>query len=164
MFDPGEIVAVDGRVVGVHKGLPLYTIGQRQGLGIGGIAGEPEGTPWFVVEIDREQNRLVVGREKDIVQHSLICADPEFVSGKIPTEPIQIEVRIRHRATPITATLSVKDGKGIIATPQKMKGVAPGQAAVFYQGDTVIGGGIIENSRISYIHEREKESSEKIPT
>lgn len=157
-FIPGPIEAVDGRVLGQHKGLPLYTIGQRSGLGIGGVKGEPEGEPWFVVRADHERNVLIVGREKDIMEYAVTVTDCSFVSGIAPTEPIEVLLRVRHRGelvpavlTPRPALLSLTSQSSLtysLSTKLPIKGVAPGQAAVFYAGDEVLGGGVIVKSRV----------------
>ncbi len=157
-FMPGPIEAVDGRVLGQHKGLPLYTIGQRSGLGIGGVKGEPEGEPWFVVRADPDRNVLIVGREKDIMEYSVTVTDCTFVSGIAPTEPIEVLLRVRHRGelvpatlTPLTSIVGLSVASSLtycLKTKAPIKGVAPGQAAVFYQGEEVLGGGVIVKSKV----------------
>lgn len=159
MFEAGDIVTLDGRVIGAHKGLPLYTIGQRQGLGIGGIHGEPEGMPWYVIEINRASNRLIVGREEDIFSHSLVCDELEWVSGEAPHESKEIEVRIRHRAQPIPARLKIEKGFATVESKKRMKGIAAGQAAVFYKDEELLGGGVICGSRISYRHDGQQKEN-----
>lgn len=144
LFEPGPIVTIDGREIGRHRGLPLYTIGQRQGLGIGGIKGAPEGQGWYVSGIDPSKNALIVGRAADAFQESFVCRDLDFISGEMPKELVAIEVRVRHRATLMKAQLEVKEGKGYVFSKQPIMGIAPGQAAVFYQGEKLLGGGIIE--------------------
>lgn len=150
-FTPGPIVDLSGREIGTHRGLPLYTIGQRQGLGIGGIKGEPEGEAWYVISIDRAHNRLVVGRRRDIERRSFACSEVNFVSQEIPNGPLEISVRIRHRGKLTPATLQVEEGMALIKTHEPLTAVAIGQSAVFYQGEKLIGGGIIKE----VIHEKE---------
>lgn len=145
-FKPGPIVTIEGKKIGVHKGLPFYTIGQRRGLGIGGISGEIESEQWYVIEIDSAKNRLVVGRKKDLLKKSFECKEISFVEGEIPKGKIKVDVKIRHRAQKIKATLGVLGKKGVIMSSQYFKSVSPGQAAVFYKGEKVVGGGIIEKS------------------
>lgn len=157
-FEPGPIVTKDGREVGTHRGLPFYTIGQRSGLGIGGIADEPEGAPWYVVNIDVEGNRLIVGRADEGGDFAFVCGDIEFVSGNFPEGEILIEVRIRHRAAPVEAKLRMQGGNAVITSLRPLRGVAPGQAAVFYKGEKLLGGGTILES-IS--HYEKKEGSQK---
>lgn len=165
-FVHGKIEAVDGRVLGEHKGLPLYTIGQRSGLGIGGVKGEPEGEPWYVVRADPERNVLIVGREKDILEHEIVVTDCTFVRDVPPVsvgESCEILIRVRHRGELVPATLTLVQTAAIllqasansgvrvkISCHKPVKGVAPGQAAVFYapNGEEVIGGGVIVKGAI----------------
>lgn len=144
-FVPGPIVDLSGRELGTHRGLPLYTIGQRHGLGIGGIAGEPEGEAWYVSIIDRKHNRLVVGRKEDVLQKSLICSQVSFIDGKMPTEKMEIEIRIRHRGRLIPAELEIKSSKAFVTSKLPLSAVSSGQSAVFYNGEKLIGGGIINH-------------------
>jgi tRNA-specific 2-thiouridylase len=152
-FKPGPIVILDGRVIGEHRGLPLYTIGQRQGLKIGGISGEPEGEPWYVAAIEPKENRLVVGRKKDVYHDEFVCEKPSFISGEIPKGKILTEVRIRHRGGLAPATLEYKDGKVFVFCEYPICAISPGQAAVFYKGEQLIGGATILYAK--------KESSQK---
>ncbi|MBP9717700.1 tRNA 2-thiouridine(34) synthase MnmA [Candidatus Gracilibacteria bacterium] len=147
-FTHGSIITVDGRTIGEHKGLPLYTVGQRSGLGIGGIKGEPEGEPWYVVRLDPEKNALIVGREKDILESRIECEEVRFI-GEPPSTPMEVEVRIRHRGERIPATLTVNQDKAVLICRHPARGVSPGQAAVFYVGTKLLGGGIITLSRIA---------------
>lgn len=142
-FRRGDIVTLDGRAIGEHKGLPIYTIGQRQGLGIGGIAGEPEGEPWYVVRIEPRANRLVVGRKKDVYHDVFICGGASFVDGEIPSGKQSAEVRIRHRGVLTPAEIETKDGKIFVSCKTPICAIAPGQAAVFYKGERLIGGAVI---------------------
>ncbi len=132
-FKPGPILTVDGRKIGRHTGLPFYTIGQRQGLGIGGIAGEKEGEGWYVVYMDAKKNALVAGRKSDIERKKIVCEDLHFISGKKPNGKIFMKVKIRHRAVPVPALLEIKGKHGIIACREKVRAVSPGQIAVFYE-------------------------------
>lgn len=150
LFAPGPIITTDGRMVGTHKGLPLYTIGQRSGLGIGGIAGEPEGEAWYVIEINRERNRLVVGRKEDARWDSFEVSDVHFIAGAIPSEKFSAEVRIRHRGELVPAVIEMNGATALVQCSGPFSGVSCGQSAVFYQdsvpyqGQKLIGGGIIE--------------------
>lgn len=150
-FIHGPIETLDGRVIGEHKGLPLYTIGQRSGLGIGGVKGEPEGEGWYVIRTEPHRNALIVGREKDILEREITVTECSFVSGIAPKEPIEISVRVRHRGELIPATLapyisppeSPEVFRCRLLCHRPVRGVAPGQAAVFYDNEEVLGGGII---------------------
>ncbi|MEK7524379.1 MAG: tRNA 2-thiouridine(34) synthase MnmA [Patescibacteria group bacterium] len=145
LFESGPIMTADGKVIGEHLGLPLYTIGQRQGLGVGGIQGEPAGQGWYVTAMDSKRNALIVGREEAILEHQVECASLSFVSGSMPSEKMLVSVRIRHRGELTPATLTVRDSRGFITSEKPFRAVAPGQSAVFYQGEKLIGGGVIED-------------------
>lgn len=146
-FKPGPIVTIKGEKIGVHKGLPLYTIGQRKGIGIGGISGEKESEGRYVVAVDKAKNSLIVGSKKDLAQKSFSCKEISFISGKIPAGKIKVDVKIRHRSPKIPATFEIKNKKGVIMSVKDFIGVSPGQSAVFYKGGKVIGGGVIEKSK-----------------
>lgn len=114
----GEVVTVDGKVIGKHRGYWNYTVGMRKGLGIGG------GTPYYVVALDAEQNRVIVGFKDDAIRYDLELMDTVGVIDK------SLPVKVRSAGEPKL----LKDG---------IAGIAPGQSAVFYDGDIVVGGGII---------------------
>ena len=114
----GEVVTVDGKVIGKHRGYWNYTVGMRKGLGIGG------GTPYYVVALDAAQNRVIVGFKDDAVRYDLELTDTVGVIDK------SLPVKVRSAGEPRL----LKDG---------IAGIAPGQSAVFYDGDVVVGGGII---------------------
>jgi len=136
--EPGEIVLTSGEVVGRHEGLHHYTVGQRRGLGVA------IGRPVFVVALDRERNRLVVGEDAEL--HSAGCdvRDVNWIAFEQPEGPVQASVRIRNRHQPaeaeITAT-SATTARVHFREPQRA--ITPGQAAVFYSGEKVLGGGWI---------------------
>lgn len=146
LFKSGPIVTVTGKEIGMHKGLPLYTIGQRQGLGIGGVAGEKEGAGWYVVSMDSKANKLIVGRKNDILFKSLVCSRLSFVGGAVPKDAMNVRVRIRHRGQLVPAKLVVKNGKAFVESKGALTAASKGQSAVFYQRQKVLGGGIIENA------------------
>ena len=114
----GEVVTVGGKVIGKHRGYWNYTVGMRKGLGIGG------GTPYYVVALDAKQNRVIVGFKDDAVRYDLELTDTVGVIDK------SLPVKVRSAGEPRL----LRDG---------IAGVAPGQSAVFYDGDVVVGGGII---------------------
>ena len=114
----GDVVTTDGKVIGTHRGYWNYTVGMRKGLGIGG------GTPYYVVALDAAQNRVIVGFKADAVRYDFDLSDTVGVIDKA------LPVKVRSAGEPRL----LKDG---------IAGVAPGQSAVFYDGDTLVGGGII---------------------
>ena len=129
----GEVVDGCGRVLGVHRGAPLYTVGQREGLG---QLTEPG--PWYVTAIDAGANRLVVGRRSELATTRVELEDIRFV-GDPPVGPLECCARLRYRARPLPAVYE----DGVLDLGEPFQGAAPGQAAVLYQGSRVLGGGII---------------------
>jgi tRNA-specific 2-thiouridylase len=135
---PGPIVDVDGNHLGNHNGLYLFTIGQRRGINC------PSSEPYYVVRMEVAKNRLVVGRQKDLSTEGFTVDDINWIIPK-PGSPIHIgvKVRYRHRAVPATLTPAGNSGAHILFdTPQSA--VTPGQGAVFYDDDEVLGGGWIQ--------------------
>ncbi|MDH5632850.1 MAG: tRNA 2-thiouridine(34) synthase MnmA [Gammaproteobacteria bacterium] len=140
---PGDIKTPDGELKGGHDGLMYYTIGQRQGLGVGGPGG-----PWFVVDKDIENNALIVSTGDDSLLYSpaLETLAPHWIAGEAPGLPLACTARIRHRQPEQACTLFPSE-QGLrveFVTPQRA--VTPGQSAVFYRGDVCLGGGIIRRS------------------
>ena len=134
---PGMIVTADGRHLGQHAGLADYTIGQRKGLGI--AAAEP----LFVVGKDAARNALIVGPRTALAQVQLTAHQVNWVSEP-PTGPIAAQVKIRYKAEPVAATVAPgPHGEAVVQLDEPAYGVTPGQAAVFYDGDVCLGGGII---------------------
>lgn len=135
---PGPIVDLAGRELGRHNGLPLYTIGQRRGLGLGG------GTPLFVVDLDVGRNALVVGPAEAILRDRLVVAGASFVDGRRPEAPFTCEVQVRaHAETAPAEVTPLPDERLAVRLGAPLKAITPGQAAVFYAGDRVLGGGLI---------------------
>jgi tRNA-specific 2-thiouridylase len=139
---PGEIVHLDGRILGRHDGIIHYTIGQRKGLGIGG------GDPLYVVKLDAENARVVVGPHEALAQFEIPVSDANWL-GEIPLsdEPAEAFVKIRSTRPPVPALVQAKDGRVTVAITGGEFGVSPGQACVFYAGQgpgqRVLGGGFI---------------------
>ena len=145
IISQGEIVAQDGRVLGSHKGCHLYTVGQRHGLGVSSTV------PLYVLRIEPETGRIIVGEEKDLYRQDLLAADPKWISGTPPTFPLKAMARIRsrHEGAPCTVdyvTNSTDQGKIVICFDTPQRAVTPGQAVVLYTGDEVIGGAWIERT------------------
>jgi tRNA-specific 2-thiouridylase len=139
LFEPGPILDLEGRVLGQHKGLPAYTVGQREGLGI--AASEP----LHVLRIDTRRNALVVGPRRQLARRQLRARDVSFVSGKPPAKPLEVAAKIRYRAPAAKATLSYTGpNDAILEFEEPQPAIAPGQGVVFYEGERVLGGGIIE--------------------
>jgi tRNA-specific 2-thiouridylase len=143
---PGEIVHVDGRVLGRHEGIIRYTVGQRRGLGVS--AGEP----LFVVRLDAANARVVVGPREALATHAVGLRDLNWLGeGEIPDSAgpaLPVFARVRSSRPPAPALLSRRDGQAVVTLTGGESGVAPGQACVIYDGDgpdaRVLGGGIIE--------------------
>lgn len=138
----GDIVDLQGNVLGKHTGIHHYTIGQRRGLGIAA----PE--PLYVVKLDAVMNRVVVGDRRAGGRLECTVGRMNWVSIAQPTVPINAEVKIRYRSTPVPAQIiPLEDSRIKIMFKEYQFGVTPGQAAVLYSGDLVLGGGIIELTR-----------------
>ena len=137
---PGVIVDASGRRIGEHPGIEAFTIGQRKGLGAG------SGTPRYVTKIDPEENLVVVGNESDLYSAGLRASSVRYTSDTPPPDPVQVTVKIRHRAPEVEAMLVPQSQEARVWFHQPQRAVAPGQAVVFYQGEEVLGGGIIEEA------------------
>jgi tRNA-specific 2-thiouridylase len=135
---PGPILDTTGRTIGQHKGLPFYTIGQREGLGIAA----PEAL--YVMQIDVSRNALVVGTKAELGRRELVATGVSYISGQIPQEPLEITAKIRYQAVESKALLiPLEDGRAQVTFAQPQRDITPGQGVVFYQGEVVLGGGII---------------------
>ena len=139
-LEPGDIVDTNGKVLGKHKGLARYTVGQRQGLGLA------SNKPLYVIKLDTTSNRLVVGTKDQLLSNALFASKLSWVSGEAPKDPVKVTAKIRYRSPETAATLSFRDGTAEVKFHQPQRAIAPGQAVVFYQGATVLGGGIIEDT------------------
>lgn len=144
---PGPLVDADGAALGVHGGSAGYTVGQRRGLGV--ALGEPR----YVSRIDPRSNTIQLGRREDLETTTVALERTSFVAGRAPASTsddgsFRAEIRIRHRATPIPASVrrdptATGPGRWTVETDRPVWAVAPGQAAVLYDGDLVLGGGRI---------------------
>ncbi len=140
---PGEIVMTDGRPVGKHDGIAFFTVGQRRKLGI--AAGER----LYVVRIDTEANRVVLGKLSALQTNGMTVSNLNFISGDELRSPLQITVKIRYRSPFVPAIIEpLTAGMVRVIFEKQVRGVCPGQAAVFYDGDNVVGGGVIEVSQV----------------
>ncbi|MGK7938982.1 MAG: tRNA 2-thiouridine(34) synthase MnmA [Crocosphaera sp.] len=134
----GEIVDLEGKVLGTHQGIHHYTIGQRRGLGIAA----PE--PLYVVKLDAVMNRVIVGNRADGGRSDCLVGRLNWISVAEPTTPIMAEVQVRYRskAVPVTV-IPIEDHQVKLVFNEPQFGITPGQAAVLYDGEIVLGGGII---------------------
>ena len=145
---PGEIVDLNGCVIGEHTGIVNYTIGQRKGIGIGGGVSE-DNAPFYVVRIDPADNRVVVGPKEALARDIIIIHDCNWL-GDIPADGIDIDVKLRSVSRPAPARLvKTGDSSAELHLPDPQYGIAPGQAAVCYDGTRVLGGGWITGSKNS---------------
>ncbi len=142
-FLPGEIVAEDGHVVGEHKGIAFFTIGQRKGMGIA------HDRPYYVKEIDRNANRVVVTDNKDaLLTDKFIVDNVNWQAVEWPSAPFRAEVKVRYLHTPAPAEIKPLENSHYeisLDTPQRA--ITPGQAAVFYNDDYILGGGFIDSAK-----------------
>ena len=137
--EPGNIVSTSGEVLGRHNGLHQFTVGQRKGLGLSG--GQP---PMYVVALDRAQNRLVVGEDQELRRATCEVRDVNWIPYIIPEGPVQAMVRIRNRHEPAAAEITPLDATTArVHFREPQRAITPGQAAVFYSGEKVLGGGWI---------------------
>ncbi len=135
----GNFVDKKGNVLGRHKGIVYYTIGQRKGLGIA------LGTPMFVTDINPLRNEVVLGSEEDIFKTSLVAKDMNFIPFDTLKEPMQVEAKIRYSVKPSKAVIYPNgDGRVKVEFKDKQRAITKGQSVVFYDGDILLGGGLIE--------------------
>ena len=137
---PGEIIDIQGKVLGKHNGLAFYTIGQRKGL-------PPAAQALYVYQKDVEYNRLVVGTEAELGADRMQVREINWIAGKPPANHFEAEVKIRFKAVPAPAQIEVQpEGSAMVHFAKPLRDITPGQLAVFYQGEKVLGGGWINAS------------------
>ncbi|HZZ82946.1 MAG TPA: tRNA 2-thiouridine(34) synthase MnmA [Anaeromyxobacteraceae bacterium] len=134
---PGELVSTAGEVLAHHAGVHHFTVGQRRGLGVTGSE------PRYVVRLEPERGRVVVGSAAEASRESFAVTEAHWVAGAAPAGPTELRVRVRHRHEGVLGTVSPEGGGAEVRLSRPVRGVAPGQAAVFYEGDEVVGGGRI---------------------
>jgi tRNA-uridine 2-sulfurtransferase len=134
----GELVTADGKVVGEHAGVHHFTVGQRRGLGVAA----PQ--PFYVISTEPETRRITIGHGEELMRSSARVNRVNWISIAPPSEPIRAEVRIRHRHSGAPATLVPMGDQIEVRFDEPQRAVTPGQGAVFYSGDLVLGGGWIE--------------------
>lgn len=141
---PGDIVDTNEEVIGKHNGLAYYTVGQRQGLG---LASDKR---LYVLKLDSKNNRLVVGSQSQLLSSRLTVERLSWVSGNAPhQDDNDITARVRYKSPEAPASLCINKDTTEVYFSQPQRSVSPGQAVVFYQGEVVLGGGIIESSECS---------------
>lgn len=142
----GDIITDKGEVLGQHDGLMYYTIGQRQGIQLGGVAGSQE-LPWYVLGKNLAKNQLIIGQGHEhpkMLSESMLVKDIHWIN-EIPNFPYQCKVKSRYRQADQSCVIKqLSDSLYQIDFEQAQRAIAPGQSAVFYQGDQCLGGGIIE--------------------
>ena len=137
---PGQILDAGGSVLGEHPGIQFFTIGQRRGLGLSGNTGKP----MYVVKIDPEANQVTLGPEEALFRRDLWASRTSFVSGHAPTEALDVTAKIRYKASQSAATVLASGKWAKLRFEEPQRAVTPGQAVVFYRGEEVVGGGMIE--------------------
>ena len=138
---PGELVDTRGRVLGEHPGIEFFTIGQRRGIGVA------TGERLFVTRIDPESRRVVLGGEDDLLAQSVGVGAVRYASGNPPHGPVRVHAKVRYSTPPLPGTLEPDEDGAVFRFDAPQRAITPGQAAVFYDGDEVIGGGYIEGAR-----------------
>ncbi len=137
---PGPIRHASGRRLGTHDGLAGYTVGQRKGLGLSWHE------PLYVVRLEADTNTLVVGPESALYSRHLTATRLRWPRGRPPGRAFRAQVQTRYRALPVPAAVELWGDKALVQFQSPVRAVAPGQAAVFYRGDEVLGGGLIHRS------------------
>jgi tRNA-specific 2-thiouridylase len=137
----GHFVDASGKVLGKHEGYPFYTVGQRKGLGIA------LGEPMFVTEIQPETNTVVLGREAELIRNQMMVGKINLMKyDQLPENGLETVTKVRYRDAGTLSTLHPVGNNLEVVFHANVKGIAPGQSAVFYEGDDVVGGGIIQGS------------------
>ncbi len=135
----GEMVTSDGEVIGKHAGVHNFTVGQRKGLGVA------TGSPLYVIQIKNDSRQVVLGRNEDLYSRTLRARRLNLISTAAIGEPMRVAVKIRHKHQPAPAVIESAGPDQVTVTfDEPQRAITPGQAAVFYDGDVVVGGGWIE--------------------
>jgi tRNA-uridine 2-sulfurtransferase len=137
----GEMVSTDGKVIGEHAGVHNFTVGQRKGLGVA------SGSPLYVIQIKNETRQVVVGKDEELYSRTLTASRVNLISTAELREPMRVTVKIRHKHQPAPGTIESAGPDQVRVTfDEPQRALTPGQAAVFYDGDVVVGGGWINVS------------------
>ena len=141
-MEPGDIVDMDGAVLGQHEGIVKYTIGQRRGIGIGGTA-----DPLYVVKLDPANKRVIVGPKQALETREIEVKEVSWIGEGVPVEGLAVTAKIRSTRPGVPATLFIEDGeRARVILHEPEEGVSPGQAAVFYDDERLLGGGWIDKA------------------
>lgn len=139
---PGVIVNADGEVLAKHDGVHRFTVGQRKGLPLPG--GSPR--PVFVTDIDADSGRVTVGYAEALMRHRLSAGGVTWVAGTAPSDGTRIEARIRYHGADLPAVVNANNNETVVEFESPQRAITPGQAVVFYEGDRVLGGGMIDRA------------------
>ncbi len=135
---PGEFVDVEGRVLGTHPGIEFFTVGQRRGLAVASTQRR------FVVRVEPDTRRVVLGSESDLLHRGVRVSRVNYVSGEAPEGALRVMAKVRYNGRDAAAVLESDGAEAILRFDEPQRAITPGQAAVFYEGDRVLGGGYIE--------------------
>lgn len=137
----GDFIDFTGQKIGRHQGIQNYTIGQRKGLGVA------LGKPAYVVAIDPLRNQVTLGDDDQLQKTTLIASHNHFLGNITVGQPVSVEAKVRYRAQPAAAILTLEpNGEARLVFDQPQRAITPGQGVCYYQGDTVLGGGMIEGT------------------
>lgn len=145
---PGEIETVDGEVIGQHSGLMYHTIGQRQGLGIGGLKNASD-EPWYVVDKDLDRNVLIVAQGSNnprLFKDALLISSIHWINDEPSDLPFSCKAKIRYRQSDQACSIDCYKGGFIVTFEEPQRAITPGQSAVFYADEICLGGGVIEKA------------------
>lgn len=136
---PGNFVDTEGNILGKHKGITHYTVGQRKGLGLA------LHTPVYVKRIDVERNEVVLSSNEELFERELTASEVNWISGEVPDKEVKCsaKIRYRHKEQPCTVTV-IGEGRIKVVFDEPQRAITPGQAVVLYSGDEVLGGGVID--------------------
>jgi tRNA-specific 2-thiouridylase len=141
----GEIVDTAGRALGEHRGVHHFTIGQRKGLAVA----RPKPEPLYVIETNPRTQRVVVGTNEELLRSGMRVREVNWISIAQPAAPVRAQVRIRNKHVPAWATVTPAGDGALVRFDEPQRAITPGQGAVFYDGDLVLGGGWIAETTLS---------------
>jgi tRNA-specific 2-thiouridylase len=147
---PGKIVTSEGEVIGEHQGLMYYTLGQRQGLGIGGLKTATD-EPWFVVAKDLANNHLIAGQGHQhplLLKKQLHASQLHWVAGKAPADNFSCKAKIRYRQAEESCRVHIVNQQAVVCFDKPQRAITPGQSIVFYENEICLGGGIIDSMKV----------------